>query len=811
MLRKLRPLCWGLILAATAPLAAQTGNPGRAAPGGSAAGGAAPGPVPEGFPPGSRADYWNDPRYQEAVKRLAKVREWQATVEITTDFSTTTAPPSLPNDSGQKFIKAHLRSTVRGTFKLRRDPQSSNTQPYWDADGHARMSVDYATNLLGAPNSKSPPSIPFGDTCKGTGRITVGSDSTPYNLGIQPDGKLFLQFSGHDIEVDTSGEMVIVGNEQPIRSTHKNTAEVNLNILDIALPAGTNLRLQGTKQVTIGVPQGATRAEYVVIHTPAAYGGISPIWDIDHPPRAATVKFDLVPIVENLKLNVVIDEYDTWIPEGNKDAAEAGNTLKIRAELKTLADAPPEVKAHRIKFEFVEASDEPGTAMNWPPRGGGTNLKDLRFDPGNNRDLRITDTFGLEAATPHGEHDRAEAVVSSYDYGAWGTLKVTAEHPYGVVIGKLVYNNNDEILLPKRPDDDTKIADAWKTQAGVAELGDDTDHDESPRGDGYYGDGLTLYQEYRGFFKKGAHFRGDPKQKELFVRDETGRGNTRRGIRLFEQKTELKVHYELEADELGADRVINVNHKTAHAELQHGLRVERTADAAASDAALGAGIRGQAQGGPGTPDEIRRVLTRGERIPGVLALPGTRSDYAAHITHELLHAVNVYHHGEDDIQEVWWKAIPKPGPNSTIVYQFHERRIDSAGNPTGAAYPITVYEEGTTTPLAHQAFVTHRKVYLAVRSSASASKFSQHGGVEDCFMRYRYAAATAIGTTASPQRFWFGPNSEATRTVICTSRTGTGVNAGSRAGGARYGNAGTNRGECANQIRVNDYGEPPRR
>ena len=114
-----------------------------------------------------------------------------------------------------------------------------------------------------------------------------------------------------------------------------------------------------------------------------------------------------------------------------QEADQAGNTLKIRAELKTLADAPPEVKAHRIKFELVETSDEPGTAMNWPVAAAAARTSRIcgstrpQYRPASNS------TTGAEVTTPHGEHDKAEAVISSYDYGAFGTLKVTAEHPYG--------------------------------------------------------------------------------------------------------------------------------------------------------------------------------------------------------------------------------------------------------------------------------------------------------------------------------------------------------------------------------------------
>ena len=78
-------------------------------------------------------------------------------------------------------------------------------------------------------------------------------------------------------------------------------------------------------------------------------------------------------------------------------------------------------------------------------------------------------------------------------------------------------------------------------------------------------------------------------------------------------------------------------------------------------------------------------------------------------------------------------------------------------------------------------------------------------------MRYHYAEAVDFGSTLPPMRYWFGPNQEAERTILCDSTVGTGVNAVGRSGGARYGNAGSRRGECKTQIRVNDYGAAPQR
>ena len=177
--------------------------------------------------------------------------------------------------------------------------------------------------------------------------------------------------------------------------------------------------------------------------------------------------------------------------------------------------------------------------------------------------------------------------------------------------GQLVTNNKEEILLPKRPNDKTKIADAWKQQAGSSgPATTPTTTRTPPRRPRLPGDGLTVYQEYRGFFENGSHFRGNPKQKELFVRDKTG-GRTRRGIQVFDSETDLHVHYELREEELGEDRLINRNHGYAHQTKQHGVLL------VSGDPGF---MGGRAVGGPGTPKKVSEIRIH----PGLLGQPPAR-------------------------------------------------------------------------------------------------------------------------------------------------------------------------------------------
>jgi len=131
---------------------------------------------------------------------------------------------------------------------------------------------------------------------------------------------------------------------------------------------------------------------------------------------------------------------------------------------------------------------------------------------------------GMTATTPEGEYAVVIAGISSFDFGAYGKLKVTAEVNGREIVG---YWKNDPakeqkpLLLPKRKPT-SWIADKWKEDQGVSDLSDTDDEENEPVGDTHKGDGLSLYEEYRGFSENLKHIRANPKKKDLFVCDRIG-------------------------------------------------------------------------------------------------------------------------------------------------------------------------------------------------------------------------------------------------------------------------------------------------
>ena len=487
--------------------------------------------------------------------------------------------------------------------------------------------------------------------------------------------------------------------------------------------------------------------------------------------------------------------YEDWMPEGNlKDPNEPASPLLVKATLQTVAGGAPETKADWFTFELLNVSREPGACMNWPNKElADTNL-DLRFDPSLNqppfvaKPLEWIDETMVEASETSGL-TKAEAIVASYDFGGYGKLKVTAQVGGVPIVGYLKSDPKKApkpILLPKRAEN-SHIADKWKEDNDVTSLADDDDSENDPEGDGHEGDGLTLYEEYRGFSVNGEQLRTDPKTKDLFVLDTIQTHNTLAGILNFAWQSGLKVHYQLTTNEIDtADRLINFNRSGAG--KQHGLIIAQVEK--------DPGISGHAESAPGyevvnsTPGSKARIAissntdyfdpgaSLSDREPiDLMTRPSTT------VSHELAHGCSVWHHGDrDNIHKVPWTVVTNPDGSRGV---FEAGIAITVLNENGSPHAITVSTD----------------IYVGL-------EHGQHSGVESCFMRYDVAHAY-VSIDNSSVRYWV--DKEIRGSDLCTSRLGTGVNDRTRdKPQPRYGDAYISpdgkiqRGNCRGQICVND-------
>lgn len=506
----------------------------------------------------------------------------------------------------------------------------------------------------------------------------------------------------------------------------------------------------------------------------------------------------LTPSVEEVEVVIESDQYEDWLPTGDlKDWNKHGEDILFviaRLRLKDgTEDQVPQSRAKWFKFELLEVSSEPGVCMNRPSKQSANTRSDLRFESSVNGPPLIVPALaiqdgGLTAKTPNDDEGYAGVVagISSFDFGAYGKLKVTAEVNGREIVG---YWKNDPareqkpLLLPKRQPD-SKIADKWKEDNNAGGLADDDDSENDPVGDGHQGDGLTLYEEYRGFSENLRHTVGNPRKKDFFVCDRIGNGISTAGISLFAAQSRLRVISKLRPEEfnvsagLNFDTQINFNHSqnAPHGVDQHGVLLLR--GAADADESFSEGSYGGTPGASG-PIFMGPYISRNSGWQTIDLAGGGRVITflgASSVAHELAHTCAVWHHGDSDDKVTWRKVTRFENGVARDVLQENGQDI------------TLLYESGQPAPLGIGSNLT-----IGVPQG-------QHSGNGDCIMRYFSAVAYR-----SQSDFRVRYKVEEVKGInLCTSATGTGVNAAGRSPQPRYGDAAPNRGNCKGQICVND-------
>lgn len=255
----------------------------------------------------------------------------------------------------------------------------------------------------------------------------------------------------------------------------------------------------------------------------------------------------------------------SWRPMGTPVANQYGGYSDIVARIVGGGSGPLPDRPLKIALRVADVSNEPGVCMNFPLETGESPMShraDLRFIPGANSDVKVTDHAAriLKPALPE-----LRARLASYDCGGWADVMAEAYLESGrILIGHLKGQPNERKLLVPDRDKTSKIARSW-TSPGK----DKEDLDDQPPGDGQPGDGFSNYEEYRGFMVGGAWKDGDPAKKEIFIRNNTP-ARAAGGVDLFEKISKLRVH-RLDAGQMSDERVVNFNHGHAHAVDQHGL------------------------------------------------------------------------------------------------------------------------------------------------------------------------------------------------------------------------------------------------
>jgi hypothetical protein len=322
----------------------------------------------------------------------------------------------------------------------------------------------------------------------------------------------------------------------------------------------------------------------------------------------------------------------------------------------------------QISFSLTNVSNETGICLN---KGNSANPdlwfpKQAEFDLSNDK-TRDTLCEKKILGIPNPAHQHYQSArskkkvteititVRSEDFGSFGFLEATASgcvpipprddgQPVACPAAHCCSGSN-RVKIP-RDDNGNNIADVAAQDGGGAPA--TNDNDATPRGDpNHPGDGLSNYEEYRGFTVLDAkqnetHIRTDIGLKDLFIwdRDKQGIGYfTASGIRVhFVRRDHLNSRVRAKTTE------INFNRGYATQGAQHGLLYEsgHIGDVLSGEEPGYGVVLGYCYGGPGHPAQIDKV-----KIDP--AASGPPHSVEAVRAHELGHAVNVKHHGQLDL------------------------------------------------------------------------------------------------------------------------------------------------------------------
>jgi hypothetical protein len=472
--------------------------------------------------------------------------------------------------------------------------------------------------------------------------------------------------------------------------------------------------------------------------------------------------------------------YEMWEPQAGEDESTLGNFIDVQIVAHKKGDpntAPPK-KVMKYTIELEDTSREKGVDLNWPPEEKAKNDFDMKIDP-DNPWISVTDgNNGQKAETKQEGLTQFMVTVNSYDWGGYTKLHVTAELEDGSsVVGYVRGHPDQDFLLIPKDDNLNHIADWWEHWFDIKNRDAFADDDDQPHSDAGKGDSIALYDEYRGFHIHGRHERLSPEIKDLFVWDPHHLGVGIYGV------TGINVHV-ISDDEfsskLGANNPNVVTPNGSHGDVYAILLTKGTIEK---------GVVGDTVGGPGVPRDIRKVVIDPDLIARAYG------DYAAAelqstIAHELSHATNVRHHGEDppdyDIGDARCRVPDKsgrPGTEGTEVtvnFPCNKMPRDKNGKAIGPGQP-------------------------AFDCFEVAAKGGKYSGNDQCWMRYDMTNFYEDkdgncqwqhnGKTVKGSKYGTDPPGM----TMCESADGTGVNdptkKPNKAGNATLGN-------CKSQLRL---------
>lgn len=188
------------------------------------------------------------------------------------------------------------------------------------------------------------------------------------------------------------------------------------------------------------------------------------------------------------------DGFEEWMPEGNYHQPDKpGKKMMVQIRVHKKGD-PASPRKAKLKFSLPHYSEEKGVCLNWPLEAGkNRGLRLRQEDQEEGGKIRIVDEAHGESTE---EVQDLRVMVGSYDYGAWGTLRVSATQGNRTLPVKVRSKDTPDLDIPL-DEDANRIADVWQKKEAVVGYPANWDAVEVA-GQPAKGDGLELYAKYRG-------------------------------------------------------------------------------------------------------------------------------------------------------------------------------------------------------------------------------------------------------------------------------------------------------------------------
>lgn len=542
-------------------------------------------------------------------------------------------------------------------------------------------------------------------------------------------------------------------------------------------------------------------------------------------------------------------QYRKWLPKGPEltnyptlPNGGKGNDLQLKVTLWDRQTKKEAADMYKAVIKLNNVSNMPGYCMNFPEDDKEADDKpDMRFD---RADSAIYESWSTDKLTTRKAAGSQYVTIVSYDYGGIADVTADVTTPEGFIIKAHLRNSiMDTLTLPKRSNG-SFIADYWKQMEGAEKKSDLADDEEIEKNDDRYpGDGLTLYEEYRGFLEKRKHFRGSAEKKDMMVCNKIATARSQDGIDNCEavlnqygnhvvmhshfKEDEFGKKHDPDADELAQmaenavttpmsyNKCINYNNiKDLHLVDQHGIVLMN------SDATLGFAIAVSKFRDPknlklGPPKNMYFLVITKDFNPkpegwatahGTLDSTGNLTigegksktitdEYARTVAHEMFHCFHIYHHGDENslgrlhffyanLRNSW--EIDEGGDGKPLL------------DENNVFYQVKLFWEDDIT---HE--IDPKNADVPAKKWSISGLNSTHSGVEDCIMRYDVAR----GYIRDLNIYLIRTNQlyrEVSGINLCNSTIGTGVNKAGRKPMPRYGDAAPGRGDCIHQFCVSD-------